>query len=159
MHVSELTAFPGIGEKIAVKLIDHFGSEQAAMEVLRQRDVASLAEVPGISEKYAVSIIHQAIAHQDGVSIEDFLQTPEALNVYDKVIGLIRSYSHTPYSRAKLSTYIPYPSTKSSLIKATQATLEGYISMAEKLSGNSSLEQSLEEAAVPEEAVRRAEIP
>ena len=107
MHVSELTAFPGIGEKIAVKLIDHFGSEQVAMEVLRQRDVASLAEVPGISEKYAVSIIHQAIAHQDGVSIEDFLQTPEAMNVYDKVIGLIRSYSHTQYSRAKLQHVYP----------------------------------------------------
>ncbi|MGA9141708.1 MAG: helix-hairpin-helix domain-containing protein [Methanocella sp.] len=143
MHVSELTAFPGIGEKIAVKLIEHFGSEQGAMEVLRQRDVASLAEVPGISEKYAVSLVHQAIAHQDGVSIEDFLQTPEAMNVYEKVIGLIRSYSHTPYSRAKLSTYIPYPSTKASLIKATQATLEDYICMAEKLSDNQSLEQAL----------------
>ncbi len=143
MHVSELTAFPGIGEKIAVKLVEHFGSEQGAMEVLRQRDVASLAEVPGISEKYAVSLVHQAIAHQDGVSIEDFLQTPEAMNVYEKVIGLIRSYSHTPYSRAKLSTYIPYPSTKASLIKATQTNLEGYISLAGKLSDNQSLEQAL----------------
>jgi DNA mismatch repair protein MutS2 len=143
MHVSELTAFPGIGEKIAVKLIDHFGSEQGAMEVLRQRDVASLAEVPGISEKYAVALVHQAIAHQDGVSIEDFLQTPEAMNVYEKVIGLIRSYSHTPYSRAKLSTYIPYPSSKVACIKATQDSLRMYIGLAEKLSGNQSLEQAL----------------
>jgi DNA mismatch repair protein MutS2 len=143
MHVSELTAFPGIGEKIAVKLIDHFGSEQGAMEVLRQRDVASLAEVPGISEKYAVALVHQAIAHQDGVSIEDFLQTSEAMNVYEKVIGLIRSYSHTPYSRAKLSTYIPYPSSKVACIKATQDSLRMYIGLAEKLSGNQSLEQAL----------------
>jgi DNA mismatch repair protein MutS2 len=143
MHVSELTAFPGIGEKIAVKLIDHFGSEQGAMEVLRQRDVASLAEVPGISEKYAVSLVHQAIAEEDGVSIDDFLQTPEAMNVYDKVIGLIRSYSHTQYSRARLSTYIPYPSSKIAHIKATQASLEGYIGLAGKLSDNQSLEQAL----------------
>lgn len=143
MHVSELTAFPGIGDKIAVRLIEHFGSEQGAKDALQRRDVASLAEVPGISEKYAISLIHQAIATQDGVSIDDFLQTPEAMNVYERIIGLIRSYSHTPYSRAKLSTYIPYPSTKASQIKAMQASLEGYIAIAESLANDPALELSL----------------
>ncbi|OPY28589.1 MAG: DNA-binding protein MutS2 [Methanocella sp. PtaU1.Bin125] len=143
MHVSELTAFPGIGEKIALKLIEHFGSEQGAMEALRQRDVASLAEVPGISEKYAISLVHQAIAHDEGCAIEDFLQTPEAMSVYDRIIGLIRSYAHTQYSRARLSTYIPYPSSKIAHIKATQASLEEYMGFAEKLSGHTGLEQAL----------------
>ena len=143
MHVSELTAFPGIGDKIATRLIDHFGSEQAAMDALRRRDVASLAEVPGISEKYAITLVHQAIARQDGVAIGDFLQTPEAMAVYDKIIGLIRSYAHTPYSRAKLSTYIPYPAAMAGQIKAMQATLEGYIKLAEALKGDACLEQAL----------------
>jgi hypothetical protein len=143
MHVSELTGFPGIGDKMAAKLLDHFGSEEAALDVLRRRDVASLAEVPGISEKYAVSLVHQAISAQEGVSIEDFLQTQEAMNVYERMIGLIRSYSHTPYSRSRLSTYIPYPSSKAERIKATQATLEGYIGLAEKLSKDAGLEQAL----------------
>lgn len=143
MHVSELTAFPGIGEKIATKLIEHFGSEQAAMDVIRRRDVASLAEVPGISEKYAISLVQQAIASEEGVSIEDFLQTPEAMNVYDKIIGLVRSYSHTPFSRSKLSTFIPYPAAKAGQIRAIQATLDGYIKLAESLGNDPELEQCL----------------
>lgn len=143
MHVSELTGYPGIGEKIAAKLVEHFGSEEQALEVLNKRDVASLAEVPGISEKYAVSIVHQIIAHQDGVSIDDFLQTPEAMNVYDRIIGLIRSYSHTQYSRSRISTYIPFPSAKAEKIKATQSTLKDYVSLAGKLSKEAALDLSL----------------
>ena len=130
MHVSELTAFPGIGEKIATKLVEHFGSEQVAMDTIRRRDVAGLAEVPGISEKYAISLVQQAIASEEGVSIEDFLQTPEAMNVYEKITGLVRSYAHTPFSRSKLSTFIPFPAAKAAQIKAIQATLAGYIQLA-----------------------------
>ena len=143
MHVSELTGYPGIGEKIAAKLVEHFGSEEQALEVLNRRDVASLAEVPGISEKYAVSIIHQIMAHQDGVSIDDFLQTPEAMNVYERVIGLIRSYSHTQYSRSRISTYIPFPSSKADQIKANQSLLKDYVSLAGKLSKEGALDLSL----------------
>src|SRR5208337_3329348 len=109
------------------KLIEHFGSERSALEVLRKHDVATLSGVPGISEKYAISLIHEVIAREEGVSVEDFLQTQEAFNVYDKIIGLIRSYSHTSYSRAKLSTYIPYPSRRADKIKAIQAELKDYI--------------------------------
>ncbi len=141
--MSELTGYPGIGEKIAAKLVDHFGSEELALEVLNKRDVASLSEVPGISEKYAISIIHQIIAHQDGVSIDDFLQTPEAMNVYEKVIGLIRSYSHTQYSRSRISTYIPFPSAKADKIKATQSLLKDYVTLANKLSKEAALDLSL----------------
>jgi hypothetical protein len=141
--VSELTAFPGIGEKIATKLVEHFGSEQVAMDVLQRRDVAGLAEVPGISEKYAISLIHQAIAQQDGVAVEDFLQTPEAMNVYEKIVGLVRSYAHTPFSRSKLSTFIPYPAAKAGQIKATQAILDDYVRLAEEIGNDPEMEQVL----------------
>ncbi|HEY3272615.1 MAG TPA: helix-hairpin-helix domain-containing protein [Methanocella sp.] len=141
--MSELTAFPGIGEKIATKLAEHFGSEQAAMDILQRRDVASLAEVPGISEKYAISLIHQTIAQQDGVSVEDFLQTPEAMIVYEKIVGLVRSYAHTSFSRSKLSTFIPYPAAKAGQIKATQAILDGYVKLAGQIGNDPELEQVL----------------
>jgi hypothetical protein len=141
--VSELTAFPGIGEKIATKLVEHFGSEQVAMDVLQRRDVAGLAEVPGISEKYAISLIHQAIAQQDGVSVDGFLQTPEAMIVYEKIVGLARSYAHTPFSRSKLSTFIPYPAARASQIKATQALLDGYVRLAKEIGNDQELEQVL----------------
>lgn len=143
MHVSELTGFPGIGEKMAARLIEHFGSEERAIYILNDRDVASLTDVPGISEKYAVSLIHQVMARQDGVAIDDFLQTPEAVNVYERIIGLIRSYSHTSYSRARLSTYIPYPSKMADRIKSTQSALKEYVVLADKLSKDAALEQSL----------------
>jgi hypothetical protein len=146
LHVNGLIELPGIGEKISGKLIDHFGSERSALEVLRKHDVASLSSVPGISEKYAVSLIHEVIAREEGVSIEDFLQTPEAFNVYDKIVGLMRSYAHTPYSRSKLSTYIPYPSRKADRIKAIQAELKGYIALAEKLHGDADLSAALKKS-------------
>jgi DNA mismatch repair protein MutS2 len=146
VHVNGLIELPGIGEKISTKLIDHFGSERSALEVLRKHDVASLSSVPGISEKYAISLIHEVIAQEEGASIEDFLQTPEAFNVYDKVIGLMRSYAHTPYSRAKLSTYIPYPSGKADRIKAVQTELKGYIELAAKLHDDEALGAALKKA-------------
>ncbi|MCD1295799.1 DNA mismatch repair protein [Methanocella sp. CWC-04] len=129
-----LTELPGIGEKISSKLISHFGSEQKALEVLIKRDVASLAEVPGISEKYAISIIHEMISSEEGVSPDDFLKTNEAMNVYERLIGLIRSYSHTTYSRSKLSTYFPYPSRNSDSIRSIQSDIKKYIELAQKIS-------------------------
>jgi len=146
LHVNGLIELPGIGEKISSKLIGHFGSEQSALEVLRKHDVASLSGVPGISEKYAVSLIHEVIAREEGVSIEDFLQTPEAFNVYEKIIGLMRSYAHTPYSRAKLSTYIPYPSKRADKIRAIQAELNAYIALAGKLYDDAELGAALKKA-------------
>ncbi len=143
LHVNGLIELPGIGEKISSKLIGYFGSEQSALDVLRKHDVATLSSVPGISEKYAVSLIHEVIAQEEGVSIGDFLQTPEAFNVYDKLIGLMRSYAHTPYSRAKLSTYIPYASRRADKIKATQAELDGYVGLAGKLRDDEGLAVAL----------------
>jgi hypothetical protein len=128
---------------MATKLVEHFGSEQGAREVLQRRDVASLADVPGISEKYAISLIHQAIAQEDGVSVDDFLQTPEAMNVYEKIIALVRSYAHTTFSRSKLTTFIPYPAEKADQIRATQATLSGYIKLAGDLGNDPELGQAL----------------
>lgn len=134
--MNELIELPGIGEKISARLIGHFGTEQKAIEILKKRDVASLAEVPGIGEKNAISIMHEIIAHEEGVSIESFLQTQEAMSVYDRIIGLVRSYSHTPYSRSKISTYMPYSSRRSDRIKQIQSELKAYIDLADKLSKN-----------------------
>ncbi len=143
LHVNGLTELPGIGDKISNKLIDHFGSEQSALEALRKHDVASLAGVPGISEKYAVALIHEVIAQEEGVAIGDFLQTPEAFSVYDKIIGLMRSYAHTPYSRAKLSTYIPYASKRADKVRAIQGELNAYIALAGKLRDDAELGAAL----------------
>jgi hypothetical protein len=154
LHVNGLLELPGIGEKISGKLIGHFGSEQSAMEVLKKHDVASLSSVPGISEKYAVSLIHEVIAQEEGVSIGDFLQTPEAFNVYDRIIGLMRSYAHTPYSRAKLSTYIPYPSKRADKIRAIQAELGAYIALAGALNGDEALSAALKKVRYMKEPSR-----
>lgn len=129
-----LTELPGIGEKIATKLVSHFGSEENALKVIYNRDAASLSEVPGISEKYAISIIQETLAHEEGVSIDDFLATQESMNVYERIMGLVRSYSHTSYSRARLSTYFPYPSHKIEQIKTTQAEIERYVALAKQIS-------------------------
>ncbi|AFC99881.1 DNA mismatch repair protein, MutS family [Methanocella conradii HZ254] len=143
LDVDSLLELPGIGEKISGKLIEHFGSEESALEVLRKHDVASLSSVPGISEKYAISLIHEVIAGEEGVSIEEFLRTQEAYSVYEKIIGLIRSYAHTPYSRAKISTFIPYPSKRADRIKAIQAEIEDYVTLANTLKDDAELNAAL----------------
>lgn len=132
--MNELKELPGIGEKLSAKLINYFGSEQNAIDILKKRDIASLAEVPGIGEKYAVTLVHEIIAKDEGFAIDDFLKTQEALNVYERIIGLLRSYCHTPYSRSKISTFIPYPSKRADRIKLIQSQIKEYIGLAEKLS-------------------------
>ncbi len=143
MSVDSLLEFPGIGEKISGKLIEHFGSEESALDALRRHDVASLSSVPGISEKYAISLIHEVIAREEGVSVDEFLKTQEAYSIYEKLIGLIRSYAHTQYSRAKISTFIPYPSRRADRIKEIQAEIRDYVELARSLKDNNELSAAL----------------
>ena len=51
-----LTAIPGVSERMAAKMGQHFGSEEAVMTTLASGDVGRLAEVEGLSVKRALSL-------------------------------------------------------------------------------------------------------
>ena len=50
-----LTKLPGVTERMASKMKDHFGSEEAVVSTLASGDVGRLAEVEGLSVKRALS--------------------------------------------------------------------------------------------------------
>ena len=51
-----LTKLPGVTERMASKMKDHFGSEEAVVSTLASGDVGRLAEVEGLSVKRALSL-------------------------------------------------------------------------------------------------------
>ena len=46
-----LSLLPGVGERLAKKITEHFGSEQVAIDHLKAGDIGRIAEVEGLSPK------------------------------------------------------------------------------------------------------------
>ena len=60
-----LSALPGVGERLAKKMTDHFGSEEAALSSLKSGDIGQIAEIEGVSPKRALALA-RSIAGDDG---------------------------------------------------------------------------------------------
>ena len=114
--ISSLRDIPRIGDKTSRRLIEHFGTEELAMEAIIGGDIASLAQVEGMGQRYAISLVHDARNRIDGITPGDFLKTREATDIYEKILDLVKGFAHTSYARDKLSIFIPYPSSRSELI-------------------------------------------
>ena len=115
--IYSLREIHGIGDKVAEKLIEHFGTEDKALQAIYDGDVASLAEVSGISHNFALSLARDARSRIEGCSISDFLKTKEALDLYSRILELIKSCSHTTHARDKLNLFYPLPSSRMDLVK------------------------------------------
>ncbi|MDF1557848.1 MAG: helix-hairpin-helix domain-containing protein [ANME-2 cluster archaeon] len=110
--MSDIRDIPGIGDKTARRLAEHFTSQEAAMEAFMQHNVAAIAAVPGIGEKNAVALVQAFIFKDENISPDSFLKTPEAQRVYRHLLDTIKSYTSTKYARDKLNIYFPMPSYK-----------------------------------------------
>ena len=110
--MSDIRDIPGIGEKTALRLIEHFTSQEAAIEAFMQHNVAAIAAVPGIGEKNAVALMQAFIFKDENISPDSFLKTPEARRVYRQLLNTIKSYTSTAYARDKLNIYFPLPSSR-----------------------------------------------
>ncbi|KXA89362.1 hypothetical protein AKJ61_03050 [candidate division MSBL1 archaeon SCGC-AAA259B11] len=64
--LDSLREIPGVGEKIAGRMEDFFGSEEGALGRIREGDVASLSTVTGLTEAKASRIVRSAIAEEYG---------------------------------------------------------------------------------------------
>ena len=94
-----------MGIRLRDRLLEHYGSEESALEAIQKGDVADLLKV--ISERQAVSLAQFACGMTYGVSPADFLATEEAFQIYQRLISRISRYAHTEYARRKVMIFFP----------------------------------------------------
>lgn len=126
-QIYSLREIHGIGERVAERLIEHFGTEDAALQTIYEGDIASLSEVNGVSHNFALSLAREARSRIEGCSISDFLKTKESLDLYSRILELIKSFAHTAHARDKLNLFYPLPSLRMDLIQERQGFVEKYL--------------------------------
>jgi len=97
-----LSAIPGVGERLAKKMTDHFGSEEAALSSLMSGDIGQIAEIDGVSPKRALSLA-RSIAGDDG----QFLATKESIKLHQQLIDQIANFTASPATKARLQLLTP----------------------------------------------------
>ena len=97
-----LSLIPGVGEKLARKICDHFGSEQAAMDHLKAGDIGRIAEIEGVSPKRALSLA-RTVAGDDG----QFLATKEAVKIHQKLIQQISGFAASAATKERMQLLMP----------------------------------------------------
>jgi DNA mismatch repair protein MutS2 len=107
---------PGVGARIRDRLIDHFGSEKAALDAIGRGNVADL--LAAVSERQAISLVQWMRGMKYGAHPEDFLATEEAERIYQLLISKMASFSHTEYARLKIGTI--FPSSSPEMIRENQ---------------------------------------
>jgi dsDNA-specific endonuclease/ATPase MutS2 len=131
--ITSLKSIPRIGEKTALRLSKHFGSEKQALDAILNKDIAALSEIEGMTEKSAISLVLDAMALNEGVAARDFLKTNGAYEIYERILELIKGFAHTGHARSKLNLYFPYPAYKKDKITETQKEIGGIIELAWKI--------------------------
>ena len=122
---------PGVGARIKERLVDRFGSEEAAIESILQGDVASLLDV--ISERHALTLVKWATGKKYEAEPESFLATEESNRIYQILISKMAAYAHTEYARLKIGTI--FPSSSMELIKENRNLAEESMDWARMLEG------------------------
>ena len=97
-----LSALPGVSERMAKKMTDYFGSEEAVVSTLESGDVGRLAEVEGLSVKRAL-----ALARSYAGDAGQFLATKEAVRLHQQLMGHLQSFASCAASRERMSLLTP----------------------------------------------------
>lgn len=114
-HVDmKLDRIPGIGKKFREKLLDIYGSEQAAVIAVRN---GTTGQVPGISQKMAIKLAQNCFEIEEQVKIEHVLKTPDVIAQYNHLLTIIQQFFRTDYAKSKIQLYYPLPKQKLSLIQ------------------------------------------
>ncbi|MFX1490658.1 MAG: helix-hairpin-helix domain-containing protein [Promethearchaeota archaeon] len=115
-ELEHLDQIPGVGPRLAKKLIDLFGTEDAALDIIRNAQVATLASIPGVGKKKALDIVQDAYTIREGISAFEVLKTEDIQGIYYRLLGIIQSYANSLFAKDKLSLYYPLPSSKINVI-------------------------------------------
>lgn len=135
-NIHSLNDIPGIGEKMARRFIEHFGTEQNALEAILNGDVASISCMEGVGQRYAISLVQEVNSRIEGVKIQDFLKTRESMDIYERLLDIIKTFAHTGYAREKMHTFFPYPASSRDKIESIRSSVAQHIEHADMLRGN-----------------------
>jgi DNA mismatch repair protein MutS2 len=102
MQFMVLSALPGVGDRLAKKITDHFGDEQAALDSLRCGDIARIAEIDGVSPKRALSLARLVAGDS-----RSFLATKEAERLHKEILNHIQNYASAPATRQRMQLLMP----------------------------------------------------
>ena len=102
MGLMVLSTLPGVGERLAKKITDHFGGEHEALTSLRCGDIARVAEIDGVSPKRALSLARM-VAGDSG----SFLATKEAQRLHKDIVQHIQGYASAPATRQRMQLLMP----------------------------------------------------
>ncbi|MHA1144298.1 MAG: MutS-related protein [Candidatus Helarchaeota archaeon] len=112
MTVAErgLLNISGIGERIADKLVEHFGGEQSAIDAIMNSTITEIASIRGIGMKKAMRIVSTFHESRMGVKKEDVLKTADISRIHSEILAILKNYAQTDYTRDKFSILYPLPS-------------------------------------------------
>jgi len=99
----DLRDIKGIGDKLASKIINHFGTQEEFFQAARNYEVYQLANMEGISQRRAVEIINTVL----GNPTEEFLKTERAIQIYEEIIHCILRYANTEYAKNRILLLSP----------------------------------------------------
>ncbi|MFX0169270.1 MAG: helix-hairpin-helix domain-containing protein [Candidatus Hodarchaeota archaeon] len=136
-ELERLDQIPGIGPRLAQKLVELFGSEDEALDIIKNAQVATLASIPGVGKKKALDLVQEAYTIREGISAFEVLKTADIQEIYHRILAIIQSYAHSVFAKDKLTLYYPLPSSK---VDAIQKRLNWFQQAAE-LVEKSSAEQ------------------
>jgi len=94
----DLRDIKGIGDKLASRIIDHFGSQEEFFKAARNYEVYRLASMEGVSQRRAVEIINTVLGNPS----EEFLKTERAVQIYEEVVQCIIQYTNTEYAKNRV---------------------------------------------------------
>jgi len=94
----DLRDIKGIGDKLASRIINHFGSQEEFFKAASNYEVYRLASMEGISQRRAVEIINTVLGNPS----EEFLKTERAVQIYEEIVQRIIHYTNTEYAKNRV---------------------------------------------------------
>ena len=111
-----LSTLPGVGERLAQKITEHFGGEDEAIASLKSGDIARIAEIDGVSPKRALSLARM-VAGQSG----SFLATKEAERLHRSLLQDIVSFASCAATRERMQLLMPIENPAERRLKVSHA--------------------------------------
>ena len=102
MTIMVLSTLPGVGQRLAEKITEHFGGEQEAIASLKSGDIARIAEIDGVSPKRALNLA-RLITGQSG----SFLATKEAEKLHKALLQDIVTFASCAATRERMQLLMP----------------------------------------------------
>lgn len=99
----DLTRIKGIGEKLAKKIVDSFGSEEKLITAIKNFEIDKISKIEGVSQSKAIEIVNTVLGNPK----EEFLKTSRAAQIYDDIIARIMVYSNTKYGKNRILLISP----------------------------------------------------